>query len=278
MDLLNVNVSPDKSFSEVSKLSKDKISESMGNPVILFIFFLVIIIFINLFNNLGVVQQTGLPSTPGMKFLETLLWALFIFLVMVNGLQYFFAIDVKTAVKNLFTKNPELDINITQKDLAVINESQPEVFHINDNTYTYNDAKAACKAQDAELATYDQIENAYNKGAEWCSYGWSEGQMALFPTSKKTWDKLQKTPGSENSCGRPGINGGFIANPNAKFGVNCFGIKRNPTDLEAKSMNVGNPFPISKDEQKLQKKIDYYRKHKDSIMLSPFNNDHWSSV
>ena len=43
-------------------------------------------------------------------------------------------------------------------------------------------------------------------------------------------------------------------------------------------MNVGNPFPISKDEQKLQKKIDYYRKHKDSIMISPFNNDNWSSV
>ena len=31
-------------------------------------------------------------------------------------------------------------------------------------TYTYEDAQMLCKAYDAKLATYDQIEEAYNKG------------------------------------------------------------------------------------------------------------------
>jgi hypothetical protein len=31
--------------------------------------------------------------------------------------------------------------------------------------------------------------------------------MALFPTQKETWDKLQKIKGHEHDCGRPGING-----------------------------------------------------------------------
>ena len=40
-----------------------------------------------------------------------------------------------------------------------------------DNYYDYENAKALCKAYGAELATYDQIEKAYNSGAEWCNYG-----------------------------------------------------------------------------------------------------------
>ena len=63
--------------------------------------------------------------------------------------------------------------------------SGKEVFHIPNNKYTYKDAKAVCKAYGARLANYDEVENAYNKGGEWCSYGWSKNQLALFPTQKK---------------------------------------------------------------------------------------------
>ena len=59
-----------------------------------------------------------------------------------------------------------------------------------------------------------QIEDAYKSGAEWCNYGWSDNQLALFPTQKTTWHKLQKIKGHKHDCGRAGINGGFIANPN----------------------------------------------------------------
>ena len=73
-------------------------------------------------------------------------------------------------------------------------EDKKEVFNISNNLYTYDDAQAVCSAFDAKLATYDQIESAYNAGAEWCAYGWSEDQMAFFPTQNATWSKLQKDP------------------------------------------------------------------------------------
>ena len=55
------------------------------------------------------------------------------------------------------------------------------------------------------------MEDAYEDGADWCSYGWSEDQMAFFPTQKEKWKKLQKIEGHKHDCGRPGINGGYIA-------------------------------------------------------------------
>ena len=62
-----------------------------------------------------------------------------------------------------------------------------EVFNISNNLYTYDDAQAICSVYGAQLATYDQVEEAYKDGAEWCNYGWSENQMAFFPTQKSTW-------------------------------------------------------------------------------------------
>ena len=38
--------------------------------------------------------------------------------------------------------------------------------------------------------------------------------MALFPTQYEHWEHLQKIKGHENDCGRPGVNGGYIDNPN----------------------------------------------------------------
>ena len=60
------------------------------------------------------------------------------------------------------------------------------------NKYNYKEAKAVCKAYNAELADYNQVEAAYRDGAEWCSYGWSKDQLALFPTQKETYEKLKE--------------------------------------------------------------------------------------
>jgi hypothetical protein len=101
-----------------------------------------------------------------------------------------------------------------------------EVFHINDAQFTYEDAPAVCAAYGAQLATLEQIIDAYNRGAEWCSYGWSAGGFALYPTQRGTWQSLQAEPNTvkRTSCGRPGVNGGYF-DPTTKFGVNCFGFK-----------------------------------------------------
>jgi len=67
-----------------------------------------------------------------------------------------------------------------------------QVFNVSRNVYTYHDAAAVCAALDSELATYDQVQSAYKQGADWCNYGWVQGQMAVYPTQKETYEKLQK--------------------------------------------------------------------------------------
>ena len=71
-----------------------------------------------------------------------------------------------------------------------------EVFHVSGNQVTYDDAPDVCKQLDSRLATYDEVLHAYQHGAEWCNYGWSQDQLALYPTQKETWEKFntQKTP------------------------------------------------------------------------------------
>jgi hypothetical protein len=158
-------------------------------------------------------------------------------------------------------------------------EDRKEVFNISNNLYTYDDAQAVCSAFDAKLATYDQIEAAYNAGAEWCAYGWSEDQMAFFPTQNATWSKLQKDPKTKNNCGRPGVNGGYIANPYIKFGVNCYGKKPKPTDadlnrLDAKQNQV---FPKSAEDKKLDEKVKNWKEHADKFLqVSSYNTNKWS--
>ena len=89
--------------------------------------------------------------------------------------------------------------------------------------------------------------------SEWCSYGWSEGQMALFPTQKSTWNALQEKEGHEHDCGRPGVNGGFIDNPAVRFGANCYGVKPQMTETEAELMKQRSEadIPVETREDKV---------------------------
>ena len=101
----------------------------------------------------------------------------------------------------------------------------PEVFHIRDNKFSYKDAKAVCLAHRGRLATLDEMTEAYKKGANWCNYGWSDEQLALYPIQKGYHNELQKDENRKYECGVPGLNGGFFQNENYKFGVNCYGVK-----------------------------------------------------
>jgi hypothetical protein len=263
-----------------------------ANPIVLVILTAVIMLYYVLFSYLGVAGATPssspAPSSPGMTLFEILLWGLFIFLILINGLQYFFQVDIKTSIKNLFTPVPEIDIDIITPpdEIQEVEEQQsvPEimkkkqVFHIPDNKYTYEEAKAVCSAYGADLADYTNIEAAYQDGAEWCGYGWSANQMALYPTQKTTWDGLQKIDGHQHDCGRPGINGGFIANENVRFGVNCYGYKPKITPLERKMMENEQVYPITKKEKMFEKQVAAYKQKLPDILVSPFNYDKWSQV
>jgi hypothetical protein len=145
-----------------------------------------------------------------------------------------------------------------------------EVFHISQNQFTYDDAPAVCAAYGAEMATLEQIIDAYNSGAEWCGYGWSAGGMALYPTQKKTWTELQREidPGKRTACGRPGVNGGYM-DPTLKFGVNCFGFKPQG--------DFTPPAPVpGTDRQKFDDAVSKFREMLNTLQLSPFSRNEWS--
>jgi len=150
-----------------------------------------------------------------------------------------------------------------------------EVFNISNNVFTYDDAKAVCQAVGARLATLDEVKEAYRKGADWCNYGWTQGQMAVYPTQKETWDKLQEGPAERRKdCGVPGINGGYFDNKYLRFGVNCYGVKRLPTENE-RNLNIFNPDYVSTEERKLQEKIEKYKLQMTDINFMPFNRNDW---
>ena len=151
-----------------------------------------------------------------------------------------------------------------------------EVFNVGNNLYTYEDAQSICTAYGARLATYDDIEQAYEAGGEWCNYGWSEGQMIFFPTQKDTWQTLQKDPKKKNNCGRPGINGGYMENPYVKFGVNCYGVKPKPktSDLILKTQSVTST--VASPPPAIDPNVQKWKSLLDTLSINYYNSNEWS--
>lgn len=141
-----------------------------------------------------------------------------------------------------------------------------EVYYVAGNNYTYDDAPFVCAAQNAELATHDQVNEAYGKGAEWCGYGWTMGGMALFPTQEASWTKLQNEIDikKKTKCGRPGVNGGYF-DPATKFGVNCYGVKPACTDCKTGSTDPAVALAANK-----------FKQAASDMKFSPFNRSEWS--
>jgi hypothetical protein len=263
------------------------INNLLSNPSVIIILVIVLILYIILFMSLGDSAPTPPSdnvSNSGSGTITILLVAFFVILVIINGLQYFFGVDIVAKLKNLFTGTPEVDITVdtsrAEAAKAPVPEIliRPQVFNIPGNDYIYPDAKALCSAYGARLATYKEIEDSYKDGGEWCNYGWSDGQMALFPTQQKTYDELQKIEGHENDCGRPGVNGGYIANPKLKFGVNCYGYKPRMNSTEEELMATEPIYPKTAKDIAMENRVNYWKDKLSEILVSPFNHNTWSRL
>jgi hypothetical protein len=153
-----------------------------------------------------------------------------------------------------------------------------EVFNVADNKFTFYDAEPLCKALGAELATYEQVKDAWGKGADWCNYGWVKGQMAVYPTQKDTYNKLQAGPADQqNACGTTGINGGYFDNPDMKYGVNCYGKKPSQSGHDQKQLMEQGKVPNSPDALKVNELVAEFRAQADSLFVKPFNDLKWES-
>ena len=266
------------------------INNLLSNPSLIIILVVVLALYSMLFLSLGdnsssqYSSNTNSNSSSGSSILTIILVAFFIILIIINGLLYFFGIDIIAKLKYLFTGNPEIDITVdpsradTKKNDVPQILLRPQVFNIPENNFVYPDAKAVCSAYGGRLATYNEVEDAYKNGGEWCNYGWSEGQMALFPTQQKTFDKLQEIEGHENDCGRPGINGGYISNPAVRFGVNCYGFRPRMTETDRDLMENSSVYPKTKKDLAMEKRVDYWRDKLSEVLVSPFNHNSWSKL
>ena len=224
------------------------------------------------------------------SILEIFLWAVFIVVVVINGFQYFFNTNITTEISNLLSTKPEIVISqslLPAEPDAVGGDlgtgpslkMRKQVFHIPANIYDYENAKALCDAYGAKLANIDQMEEAHKDGAEWCSYGWSDNQMILYPTQKSTWEELQKSndPTKKNSCGRPGINGGYMSNASMKVGVNCYGAKPEINPASSKLMSSIQNYEAGKMLDPLHEaRVQEMRSKINDVVIAPFNKGAWS--
>jgi hypothetical protein len=260
----------------------------VNNPISLvslgiFIFILYLAVYL-----LGIPMNENKPVSVGI--LENGSWILFVVTLIVVFFNNVLNVSITDFVRRLwndFWNIPEPDDKKQTAESSGSASSPPvsvskkeEVFHISNNLYNYEDAQTICSSYGSRLATYDEIEKAYNNGAEWCGYGWSSDQMAFFPTQKKTWEKLQKTTNHKNDCGRTGVNGGYMANPELRFGVNCYGVKPAPTDADLAMLSSKKDMIIPKtvEDVILDKKVQFWKENQDKLLqLSSFNSEKWSA-
>ena len=272
---------PSETTSDKSNIDFDFASYLTVKNLFIVIGFSLILYFALSRNETSATEEGDTGSSSANVFMLVLALA-----IIFAGYKLYQSYEITTEVTGDGSKNNEVDISInhlvdsSSSTSTSASTSQPtnEVFNIPGNYYTYESARAVCKAYEADLATYDQVEKAYNSGAEWCNYGWSEGQMALFPTQQASYDKLQTIKGHEHDCGRPGVNGGYIANPNVRFGVNCYGKKPAQTQYEADLMKTQENFPLNEKDILFQKQVNYWKSKINDILVSPFNYTSWSKI
>jgi hypothetical protein len=154
-----------------------------------------------------------------------------------------------------------------------------EVFNVAQNKFTFYDAEPLCRAMGAELATYEQVKDAWSKGADWCNYGWVKGQMAVYPTQKDTYERLQAGPEDERgACGTVGINGGYFDNPEFRYGVNCYGNKPEQSAHDQEQLMSEGKIPKSTETLKIDKMVAEFKEDADTLYVKPFNDQKWATA
>ena len=272
--------------------------------------------FKNVFNNSGPsnsatssgTNSSG-PSPLGIAF-GVLLFLISIFLVamfafqddfniawnyLVVSFRKFFHMDAPTnntvqqqadtAEKDVTTAPPtSLDTatKANDKSASLLSKILPmgtkEVFNVSANEYTYYDAEPLCLALGAEVASYEQVKEAWDSGADWCNYGWTKGQLAIYPTQKETWNKLQNgPPDQKGACGQPGVNGGYFDNPEMRFGVNCYGVKPEQSANDERILMENGTIPKTTTTLKVDQQIADIKNNIDMIGILPFSSSKWGA-
>ena len=66
------------------------------------------------------------------------------------------------------------------------------------------------------------LYNEYKKGNSWCDLSWSSGQNLLFPSQKIDVELANNNKKTYGKCGKEGVNGYYVEDPDEKYPVNCY--------------------------------------------------------
>ena len=85
-------------FNNITQDFYDNINNIGSNPFVLVVLIFIIVMYYGIFSLLGNSSETS----SGFVLMEAILWGLLILLIFINGLAYFFNINLVTEIKNLF--------------------------------------------------------------------------------------------------------------------------------------------------------------------------------
>jgi hypothetical protein len=165
-------------------------------------------------------------------------------------------------------------------------KSEKEVFLIY-NKVNYLQAKELCKIYSGRLATKEDLEDAFKDGANWCTWGWLDGEKIGYPVQEKFWTFIEKR--HKGHCGpTAGINIIDNIDPLKVYSVTCYGKKpkksKNDIDLELvlNEVNVDDSLQAEIDKCKKAKEEAQQKKwideEKKNIRIVNFNESKWSTM
>jgi hypothetical protein len=99
-------------------------------------------------------------------------------------------------------------------DLNIDSQNYQEVFSVSGLNYKKQEAQQACRFYNSELATSEQLNDAYNNGAEWCNTGWlKDSDVPRYPMQS-----------AKDNCGNSSGVLSYLPK-DGKAGANCYGVK-----------------------------------------------------
>jgi hypothetical protein len=154
------------------------------------------------------------------------------------------------------------------------------------NKYNYQEAREVCKMYKGRLATKQDLNDAFNRGANWCSWGWLEGQAVGYPVQEKYWMAIDKS--HKGFCGpTAGLNVMESVDPLKKYYVTCFGLKPKQSHKDVKlnkdlhkvvvgATSLLQDIAQCKKAKEVSVQKTWAQQQKQQIRILKFNPTEWS--
>jgi hypothetical protein len=232
-------------------------------------------------NNAGGDSKTNDTNTVILQYIGSFLLLMVVIGAIYTSISYYYyyisscysKMEFIEYLKNNVVMDADLCDKMQKPSENILQElglDKEEVYMVNNQIYTYDNAACKCASLNGRLATKAELTDAYNKGMTTCNYGWLDNNNAMFVVNKKAWNKMNNK--ERESCRAPGINGGHFPNSDLKFGVYCYGVKPPGQVVLPKSLQEEKvPYCEKK------KTVDFIDETDNKDEIVSFNKQQWST-